>query len=41
MTEREKTYAERLLGDAEIGRWYRNVARGSKITATVRSSGIF
>jgi len=31
----QKTYAERLLGDAEIGRWYRNVARGSKITATV------
>lgn len=35
MAMQRETYAERLLGDTEVKRWYRNTARGSVVTATV------
>lgn len=35
MAMRRETYADRLLGDAEVKRWHRNTARGSVVTATV------
>jgi len=35
MAGQKETYAERLLRDAEVRRWYDNLARGSEATASV------